>query len=92
MMLELAVLRIRIRDPVLFWHLDPDPVKVFPDSGSRISNPYFWEFVNCIKFIFVRFLPVFGAGTKFLIEKFLITKFLTHKVPNNKIPNHKIPK
>jgi hypothetical protein len=33
------VLRIRIRDPVPFWPLDPE--WVFP--GSRIPNPYFWE-------------------------------------------------
>ncbi len=29
------VLRIRIRDPVLFWPLDPGPDRFFPDSGSQ---------------------------------------------------------
>ncbi len=34
------VLRIRIRDPVPFWPLDPDPGS---GIGSRIPNPSFWE-------------------------------------------------
>ncbi len=41
-----AVLRIRIRDPVPFWPLDPDPgsgIGFFPDLGSRIPTPYFLE-------------------------------------------------
>jgi hypothetical protein len=40
------VLRIRIRDPVPFWPLDPDPgsgIGFFPDLGSRIPTPYFLE-------------------------------------------------
>jgi hypothetical protein len=41
-----AVLRIRIRDPVPFWPLDPGSGIGFfriPDLGSRIPNSYFWE-------------------------------------------------
>ncbi len=41
-----AVLRIRIRDPVPFWPLDPGSAIGFfwiPDLGSRIPNPYVWE-------------------------------------------------
>ncbi len=36
-----TVLRIRNRDPVPFWPLDPGSGRGF--SGSRIPNPYFWE-------------------------------------------------
>jgi hypothetical protein len=35
-----------IRDPVLFWPLDPGSRIGFfriPDFGSRIPNPYIWE-------------------------------------------------
>ncbi len=39
-----SVLRIRIRDPVPFLPLDPGSgIGFFPDLGSRIPNPYFWE-------------------------------------------------
>ncbi len=46
--LIISVLRIRIRDPVPFWPLDPDKgseIGLFriPDLGSRIPNPYFLE-------------------------------------------------
>ncbi len=38
------MLRIRIRDPVTLWPLDPGSgIGFFPDPGSRIPNPYFWE-------------------------------------------------
>ncbi len=40
------MLRIRIRDPLPFWRLDPGSGIGFfriPDLGSRIPNPYFWE-------------------------------------------------
>jgi hypothetical protein len=46
LVLLLAVLRIRIRDPVPFWPLDPGSGIGFsriPDLGSRIPNPYFRE-------------------------------------------------
>jgi hypothetical protein len=43
----LVVLRIRIRDPVPFWLLDPGSWilnRFFPDTRSRILvHPYFWE-------------------------------------------------
>ncbi len=43
-----AVFRIRIREPVPSWPLDPDPGSGIgfyriPYLGSRILNPYFWE-------------------------------------------------
>ncbi len=44
-----AVLRIRIRDPVPFWPLDPGSGIGFfriPDLGSRIPNPYIWEHIE----------------------------------------------
>ena len=44
-----SVLRIRIRDPVPFWPLDPGSGIGFfriPDLGSRIPNPYFWELID----------------------------------------------
>ncbi len=39
-----SVLRIRIRDPVPFWPLDPVFSGIpIPDLGSGIPNPYVWE-------------------------------------------------
>ncbi len=51
------LLRIRIRDPVPFWPLDPESGafltpgsgirnRFFADLGSRIPNPYFWELID----------------------------------------------
>jgi hypothetical protein len=38
------VLRIRIREPVPFWPLDPGSgIGYFLDLWSRIPNPHFWE-------------------------------------------------
>ncbi len=64
-----AVLRIRIRDPVPFWPLDPGSGIGFfriLDPGFRIPNPYFWElsdnflgkkFYNSLKIDIKFFLP-----------------------------------
>ncbi len=41
-----SVLRIRIRDPVPFWPLDPG--SRIPDLRSRIPKPYFWELIDNI--------------------------------------------
>ncbi len=46
------MLRIRIRDPVPFWPLDPGSGRGFfriPDPGSRIPNPYFWDFLSGVR-------------------------------------------
>ncbi len=49
---KMPVLRLRTRDPGPFWALDPDSGirnRFFPDLGSWIPNPYFWEL--CDKFL-----------------------------------------
>ncbi len=61
----LAVLRVRIRDPVPFWPLDPGfgigffriPEKKISDPWSRISNPYFWKL--CDNFLGKKFYNFF---------------------------------
>ncbi len=66
-----AVLRIRIRDPVPFWPLDPGSGIGFfriPDLGSRIPNPYFWEFRdNCLGKKFYNSLKI---GLNFFLQYF----------------------
>jgi hypothetical protein len=43
-----TVLRLRIRDPALFypWIRDPDPVYIFPDLGSQILHFFGEIFLN----------------------------------------------
>jgi len=74
------VLRIRIRNPVPFWPLDPDPgsgigffriLDLGPrtsDPGSRISNLYFWELSN--KFWGKKFYNSLKTGPNFLLQHF----------------------
>jgi hypothetical protein len=80
------VLRIRIRDPVPFWPLDPGSGIGFfriPDLGSRIPNPYFRElsdnflgkqFYNSLKIGSNYFLQHFKNKIIFNFVKFVATK------------------
>ncbi len=82
------VLRIRIRDPVPFWPLDPDTgsgIGFFPDPGSRIPDPkpIFLELSN--KFLGKEFYNSLKTDPNFILrhlknliifnfEKFVATK------------------
>jgi hypothetical protein len=61
-----AVLRIRFRDPMPFWPLDPDP-----GSGKglfRIPNPYFGEVSD--KFLGKEFYNSLKTGSNFFSSAF----------------------
>ncbi len=63
--------RIRIRDPVPFWPLDPGSGIGFsriPDLGSRIPNPYFWEHSD--NFLSERFYNSLKIGPKVFLKYF----------------------
>ncbi len=63
--------RIRIRDPVPFWPLDPGSGIGFfriPDLGSRIPNPYFWEFSD--NFLSKKFNKSLKIGPNFFVQHF----------------------
>jgi hypothetical protein len=82
----IAVLRIRIRDPVPFWPLDPGPGIGFfriPDLGSRIPNPYIWE--HSEHFLGKTFNNSLKIGPNFFLQHFInkiifsFVKFVTTK-------------
>ncbi len=64
------MLRIWIRDPLLFWLLVRNPGQFFPDLRYRINNQYFWELSNNVLNILCQLahfsLPV---RKKILIER-----------------------
>ncbi len=65
------LLRIRIRDPVPFWPLDSGSEirnRFFPDPGSRIPNPYFWEFSD--NFLGKKFYNSLKIGPNFFLQHF----------------------
>jgi hypothetical protein len=67
----LSVLRIRIRDPVPFWPLDPGSGLGFfriPDPRSRIPNPYFWELGD--NFLGKKFYNSLKIGPNFFLQHF----------------------
>ncbi len=68
---SISVLWLRIRDPVPFRHLDPDPgsgIGFFriPDLGSRIPNPYFLELSD--KFLGKKFYNPLKTGPNFFLQ------------------------
>ncbi len=68
------MLRIRIRDPMPLWTLDPGIRNRFlsdpriPDLGSRIPNPYFWEASD--KFLGKKFFYSLKGGPNFFLQHF----------------------
>jgi hypothetical protein len=58
---------LRIRDPMPFWTLGPGSSirnRSFPDPGSRIPNPYFWEVSDT--FLGKKFYNSFNTGPNFV--------------------------
>ncbi len=58
-------LMLRIRDPVPFFPLDPDPGSGIGFSGSRIPTPYFLELSD--KFLGKKFYNSLKTGPNYLL-------------------------
>ncbi len=44
--IKFSVLRIRIRDPLLFWFLDPGREKSGSEIGDEHPTSFFWKLIN----------------------------------------------
>ncbi len=91
-----TVLRIRIRDQLPFWPLEPDPgsgIGFFriPDLGSWIPIPYFWELND--KFLGKKFYNFLKTGQNCFLQHFkhkiiYFVKFVATKKGMTKIFFH----
>jgi hypothetical protein len=84
------VMRIRIRDPVLFWPLDPGSGafltpgsgirnRFIPDPESRIPNSYFWELSDNYCIWVKSSIILFEIGPNFFLQQFK-NKIILHFV------------
>ncbi len=88
-----AVLRSRIRDQVPFWSWTRNRNRfffLFPDPGSWIQSPYFWELSD--NFLCKKFYNSLKIGPNFFLQHFKNKKMFNYvkfvatiKVYDNKI-------